>query len=351
MFLRVAPRIGGLTRERGERRSCGPPASGPGWQPVGAHRLRHTAATEMLPRRRVAARGRPGAAPPQRWRPRPSTPRSTSTALRDAGPAVAGRCAMSDLAPRAMRDYLADPPALGFKLAAPGASCSRVRRLPQSRRRRARHHRAGAGLGHAARPGAAGVVGDRLGDGARLRPLPQAPRPGHRGPPAGSAARAAAAGSTPYIYSDADIAALLAAAGQLRHRAARRHLPDPDRAAGRHRHAGRRGARPRPRRRRPRRRGCSPSGDGKFGKSRRSRCTRAPSRRCAGYARVARPAAAARRTRRRASSSPRTGTRLLRDNVSTVFAGLVDDAGLDCAPATAPAPASRPAAQLRRDAP
>ena len=58
--------------------------------------------------------------------------------------------------------------------------------------------------------------------------------------------------ATPYLYSDAEISALIAAAGALRPRVPGRHLPGPDQPAGRQRAQDRGSARPRPRR--PRRR-------------------------------------------------------------------------------------------------
>ena len=57
-----------------------PPAGLPA--SVGAHRLRHTAATEMLRRGRRAGRDRPGAAPPPASPPRRSTPRLDRAAAR-----------------------------------------------------------------------------------------------------------------------------------------------------------------------------------------------------------------------------------------------------------------------------
>ena len=57
--------------------------------------------------------------------------------------------------------------------------------------------------------------------------------------------------AAPYIYSDAEILALMQAARQLRPPVTRRDLRDPDRAAGVHRDADRRGDQPGPRRHRP----------------------------------------------------------------------------------------------------
>ena len=62
--------------------------------------------------------------------------------------------------------------------------------------------------------------------------------------------------ATPYLYSDAEITALISAAASAAVPAAGRDLPDADRPAGGHRDAGRRGDRPGPRRPRPARPGC-----------------------------------------------------------------------------------------------
>ena len=80
----------------------------------------------------------------------------------------------------------------------------------------------------------------------------QTPRPGHRGAGHAICCRDVAAAATPYLYSEAEIAALMAAAGDACGRAApSRDLPDADRAARGHRDAGRRGDPARPRRHRP----------------------------------------------------------------------------------------------------
>ena len=58
----------------------------------------------------------------------------------------------------------------------------------------------------------------RLASGSRVRPLPADDRPGRRGAADRSAPRPAAAAPDPYIYSDAEIVALMAAAGRWRPR-------------------------------------------------------------------------------------------------------------------------------------
>ena len=79
---------------RAVTRWCATRVAGRAWPgrrpPAAAHRRHRDAAG-----RGVAGRDRAGAAPPRAWPPPRSTPRSTATALRDAGAPVAGRCAMS----------------------------------------------------------------------------------------------------------------------------------------------------------------------------------------------------------------------------------------------------------------
>ena len=64
VFLRVQPPPGRLDAWRGERPSSLAAARRAGLGVVRPHRLRHTAATDMLRAGAVAARDRPGAAPP-----------------------------------------------------------------------------------------------------------------------------------------------------------------------------------------------------------------------------------------------------------------------------------------------
>ena len=65
LFLRVTAPLRGAEPAHGRRGSCARRATGRGFRASGAHRLRHTAATEMLRAGRVAGGDRPGAAPPR----------------------------------------------------------------------------------------------------------------------------------------------------------------------------------------------------------------------------------------------------------------------------------------------
>ena len=94
---------------------------------------------------------------------------------------------------------------------------------------------------------------------ARLCRLPAGDRPRLRGA-AGRAAACPQPARTPYIYSEREIAALMAAAGDAEHGAPGGDLPDADRLAGGERDADRRGDRASTARRRLRGAGCSSSG-------------------------------------------------------------------------------------------
>ena len=149
---------------------------------VGAHRLRHTLASELLRAGRVAGRHQPGAAPQRPGHHRRSTPRSISAG-----------CARSRGRGRERRDERAGPSAGGLPAAA-------ARARPQARRRRAAccrgssSHLDATGAEYVTIDGGAGVVAEprhaggqhRPGpadDGrARVRPLPRRDRPAHRGP-------------------------------------------------------------------------------------------------------------------------------------------------------------------------
>ena len=178
-------------------------------------------------------------------------------------------------------DYLALRRALGYRLARPEKLLSQfLDHLEQT----------GAVNGHGRRRRWPGrwlparrrleLVGLPALGGARLRHLPAHPRPGARGPGPGSAAAAAAAGQPVLVFRRrhrrADRRDRVAA-----HPAAARDLRDADRAAGRHRHAGRGGDRARPRRPRPRRRAAGGAARQVRQEPASSRCTRPPSPRCA----------------------------------------------------------------------
>lgn len=85
---------------------------------LGAHRLRHTAATQMLPRWRPAGRDRPGA-PVTAGRGPPRSTRKWTGRRCGRSPGV-GRRVRHDPAVQALDDYLAVRRALGYKLERPG---------------------------------------------------------------------------------------------------------------------------------------------------------------------------------------------------------------------------------------
>ena len=85
---------------------------------VGAHRLRHTAATEMLRAGASLAGDRAGAAPPPAADDR-DLRQGRPHSAQGAGAAVAGRCGMSDLR-AALHDYLKLRRQLGFELKTQG---------------------------------------------------------------------------------------------------------------------------------------------------------------------------------------------------------------------------------------
>jgi integrase len=111
----------------------------------GAHRLRHSLATEML--RAVAARGRAGAPASQPASPRRSMPRIDQKRAAHLGAPMARRCALSTLR-AAAGEYLAMRRALGFKLTTQGTAPDELHRLLRSPPRPPPHHGPGAGLGH-----------------------------------------------------------------------------------------------------------------------------------------------------------------------------------------------------------
>ena len=154
----------------------------------------------------------------------------------------------------ALDDYLPIRRQLGFKLKETGRLLEQFVELPRAGRRGARHHRARARVGDARCTRAPAPVAPAARDGARVRAVPGDDRSRRPRFPPRICCRATLPRVAPYIYSPAEITALMAAARAADAAAARRDVRDADRAAGRHRPAARRGARARPRRRRPRRR-------------------------------------------------------------------------------------------------
>ena len=108
--------------------------------------------------------------------------------------------------------------ALGFKLDAPARAARPVRRLSATRRRADQSPSSCAlAWAHAAAPAPSRCWwAHRLAVVRGFARYLAALDPATEVPPADAAARPPAAGPTPYLYTDADIAALMAAAGALR---------------------------------------------------------------------------------------------------------------------------------------
>ena len=276
---------------RSARTGCGTPprprccAAGAPLRRRSAQVLRHTEPVDDRdlrqgrPRRRCGSLARPW---PEAVRHERASPSSSTTTCR-----CAARWATSSNAGR--------PAAASF-----------VAYLERARRRHG-HDRAGARVGDAAgrrAPAPGGPTGCRW-CAASPRYL-QTHRPRARGPAERPAALPAASGAMPYLYTPTEIAALMARGRTRCAAAARGDLPDADRAAGRHRDAGRRGDPPRPRRHRPSR----PTALVRVSTASSARPARSPlhpthDRGAARLRRAARPAAAARPRARRSSSSQR----------------------------------------------
>ena len=227
---------------------------------VGAHRPRHTAATEML--RAGASLAEIGQV--LRHREQKTTAvyaKVDRKALRSlARPwLAAGRCGMTTLS-EALADYLRIRRRLGFVMPPGRPAAGRVRLLPRTGRRRADHDRASADVGADAGRRASAPLAPAALRRSRVRPVSRDDRPRQRGSLHRPFARASPTGRAIRLHRRGDHGA-----DQRRMPAhatvARRTPRDHDRVAGRHRNASRRGARARPpRRRSPPRRGARPRG-------------------------------------------------------------------------------------------
>ena len=168
------------------------PAGGPAWTGVGAHRLRHSLATDML---------RAGASLPEVGQVLRHRSQLATSDLRQGRRQRAARrwrargravVVSESAAGQAAEDYLAMRRALGFKLTTTGRAPDEVHRLLRGPPRRHGDHRAGGGLGDL-RPRAAAAT---RSTGARrlmvvrifARHL-QTAGSGHRGPARGRAGR------------------------------------------------------------------------------------------------------------------------------------------------------------------
>ena len=199
-----------------------PPGSAPGSARSHAHRLRHSAATGMLRRGRVADRDRAGAAAP---------PPADDCDLRQGQ--TPRRCACwpgpgpvrPHEAPAAQRAgrLPGGPPVAGLPAGQP------PRRLLgqfviylEDRRRRARSPPPTRWRGRCSPPGTS-QAGTRSGSrrSAASPPTCTAIDPSAEVPPGRPDSVAGTYRATPYLYSDADIAALIAAAASLRPRCGR----------------------------------------------------------------------------------------------------------------------------------
>ena len=224
VFMRVGRRIGALTSRRGVGDRVARRAPGPGWPGRRAPASSH--------RRRPRCCG-----PGRRW---PRSARSCATAaadhrdLRQGRPrrparacACRGRGGGHERARAEPRPTTWRPPGARVQAGRARAAARRVRRLPRRRRRRRRSPSSARWPGRRLPAnGDAELVGAAAVGGARLRPPPARHRPGHRGAAAGCS-RPVPVGPSPYLYSDADIAALMAAAPAAALAAAGRHLSRP----------------------------------------------------------------------------------------------------------------------------
>ena len=174
---------------------------------VGAHRLRHTLACEMVAARCAAGRDRAAAAAPQPGVHRRSTPGWIVDRLTElARPGRHdGRDAVMTALGEHVADYLALRRSLGFKLVHEGQHPAPVRRLPGGRRIVEDHQQSWRSPGRGCRPGCSRSPG-RTGLGA-VRGFARYlhdDRPGHRDP-AARRVRPPRKRPTPYLYSDTDI--------------------------------------------------------------------------------------------------------------------------------------------------
>ena len=230
------------------RRWSAAPAAGPGWpRPArtgcGIPRLsRCCGPGRRWPRSGrccgTAARRRPRSTP--RWI-MPRWPRSRGR----------GREAGRERAARRAGGLPGPAPQPGLQAGAARPAAGRVRRLRRAGRRADGHHRTGPGLGNRARRCRPGLVAATAGRHPPVRAVPRRGHPRDRGAAGRAAARPCIPpGGAVSVSGGRDRRAHgrgrgdpLAAAGG--------HLPDPHRAAGRYRDAGRRGDPPRPARHRP----------------------------------------------------------------------------------------------------
>ena len=216
----------------------------PGWATIHAHRLRHTAATTMLRagsplaevgqvlrhRARVDHRdlrqGRPGRA------------RGAGAALAESS-AHDGRRVVTGPLRDALADYLALRRALGYRLARPEKLLGQfLDYLEARRRRRGSPSRAALDWARLPASGESNWWAYRLSVVRGFATYLHALDPAHEVPAADLLPQRPQRAS-PYLYSDAEIAALIAAAGVAAHPAAAGHVRHADRAAGGHRDAGR----------------------------------------------------------------------------------------------------------------
>ncbi len=168
----------------------------------------------MLRHGRVAGRDRPSAAPPRAEDHRDIRQGRPQGAAGARPPvAVAGRCGMTTL-PESLADYLAIRRRLGFDCPRT-AGCSQGSSISSTGRRRADHHRTGSDVGVDARARTPAPLAPTALCRAWVRPPSRGHRPSERGSLQGPVARASPA-DLAYIYTDAEITALMEAAGKLR---------------------------------------------------------------------------------------------------------------------------------------
>ena len=224
---------------------------------MNAHRLRHTAATEMLRGRVEPGRSRPGPPAPQRTHHERSTPRSTASRCRP-WPSRGREVRHDRPGQRSLADYLALRRELGYKatdragrlLAQFVDFCEELDTEVVTVELALTWAMDARGM----QPGLGGISTAAL---ARLRPLPARPRPSDRRAPDEPAAREAMAGPR-LLYSSDQVVAMMVAAGEIRS-ALRAATMEAVVGLRLHRPADRGGARARSGRRRPSLRAFSPS--------------------------------------------------------------------------------------------
>ena len=159
---------------------------------VGAHRLRHTAATQML----QAGASLPEIGQVLRHREQKTTAiyaKVDRAALRALARPWPRRAVCHERAARGVGGLPAHPSPARLRDAPGRATARGVRRVPRAGRRAADHDRVGAGVGAAARRRAPVHVAPAAHGCARFRPVPGHDRSGQRGPIHGPVAGASPA--------------------------------------------------------------------------------------------------------------------------------------------------------------